>query len=225
MPCGPELPNGPNACYQLKKWNEKEKTIAVPAGQIAKWKDFAQVEMIVRMMWAEAILRLDSFTTTGDVAQVVVQNPERDMVFLRPYPMKLLDQSYHFENAYEFLDACGEWYLDTQAQRLYYLPRQGEDMTKAEVIVPVAESLLRIEGTLENPVHNVRFRGMTFEHTNWTKASQSGMLDMQAGMYNTESRAQQQAVVRPATGGRLCGCGQPGHIRSRYLSPPRRGRN
>ena len=177
-------PNAPNT-YSLN-WNVKDKTISVPAGQIANWNNFQQVEMVVSLMWAEAILRLDSFTTNGDTADLVVQNPERDMVFLRPYPAKLPDQAYHFENAYEFLDAPGEWYLDTRVKTLYYKPRKGEDMTKTEVIAPAIETLLRVEGTLEKPVHDLCFRSLAFEHSNWTRASKSGMLNMQAGLFNTK---------------------------------------
>ena len=37
----------------------------------------------------------------------------------------------YFENAIEMLDRPGEWFLDTAAGKLYYRPRNGEDMARA----------------------------------------------------------------------------------------------
>ncbi|MGW8256453.1 MAG: right-handed parallel beta-helix repeat-containing protein, partial [Thermoguttaceae bacterium] len=94
--------------------------------------------------------------------------------------------------------APGEWFLDTKNKTVYYKARAGEDMTKAEVIAPGIETLLRVEGTLDRPVRNLRFRGLTFAHSTWTKPSQSGILNMQTGMYNTKVEAKNmQWTARP----------------------------
>ena len=69
---------------------------------------------------------------------------------------------------------------------IVYLPRAGEDMTKAEVIVTALETLVCVEGTLDQPVWNLRFRGFTWEHTNWHRLNEAGILSTQAGIYNTK---------------------------------------
>ena len=69
------------------------------------------------------------------------------------------DSRCYIENALELLDEPGEWYLDRTAKTVYYMPRQGEDMTKAEVIAPAVEKLVELRGTLDRPVHNIQFRG------------------------------------------------------------------
>jgi hypothetical protein len=61
------------------------------------------------------------------------------------------------ENAYELLDACGEWYLDRPAGVVYYMPRAGEDLNTAEVIAPVLETLVDIKGAIDAKVKQVRF--------------------------------------------------------------------
>ena len=90
------------------------------------------------------------------------------------------------ENAYELLDAPGEWYLDKtgaiggEAFTFYYKPLEGEDMYTAEVIVPVLEELLHIESSdIENPVSNLQFEGITFEHGTWLRPNTMGMVDAQ----------------------------------------------
>ena len=42
----------------------------------------------------------------------------------------------YFENALEMLDEPGEWYLDRHTGTLSYWPREGEDLTRAEVVAP-----------------------------------------------------------------------------------------
>lgn len=71
-------------------------------------------------------------------------------------------------NAREFLDEPGEFYFDPSSQTLYYMPRSGEDMNQAEVIAPVLETLLTIQGkNLKQRVSNIRFSGITFAYTAW----------------------------------------------------------
>jgi len=48
------------------------------------------------------------------------------------------EQRYHLENFREALDAPGEWFLDRDGT-LSYLPRPGEDMTRAEVVAPLTD--------------------------------------------------------------------------------------
>lgn len=66
------------------------------------------------------------------------------------------------ENAYELLDAEGEWYLDRSTGTLYYKPRANEDMATAEVILPKLETLINGSG-----VSNVQFKGITFAYATW----------------------------------------------------------
>ena len=76
----------------------------------------------------------------------------------------------HFilENALRFLDAPGEWFLSRDGT-LYYKPRPGEDMAQAEVVAPVAEKFIVIQGdpAADKFVENVRFEGLTFQHGQW----------------------------------------------------------
>ncbi len=72
------------------------------------------------------------------------------------------------ENAREFLDSPGEWYLDRSTGVLSYWPRPGEDLTRSEAIAPVAQNaLLAIVGTRQQPVRNLHFQGLHVEHADW----------------------------------------------------------
>jgi len=107
---------------------------------------------------------------------------------------------YFFENYLGALDAPGEWFLDGEGW-LYYQARDGEDLSRAEVVVPVLESLMEIGGTAEKPVKHLRFEHIAFRHSALRTPSK-GVPPYQAAMAVQES----MVTVRNAreTGFRFC---------------------
>lgn len=77
-------------------------------------------------------------------------------------------QRFHLENYREALDAPGEWFLERDGT-LFYKPRPGEDMTKAEVIAPVLDQFIQMQGDPEGDrwVQNITFRGLSFQHAQY----------------------------------------------------------
>ncbi|MFJ9784842.1 fibronectin type III domain-containing protein [Amycolatopsis sp. NPDC101161] len=81
------------------------------------------------------------------------------------------------ENAFELLDTPGEWYLDRAAHVVYYLPKPGQDLRRADVEVPVLEKLVDARG-----IHDVAFRGLRYSYATWlTPSSPEGFSEIQAG--------------------------------------------
>ena len=79
-----------------------------------------------------------------------------------------LDGKHIIHNAFELLDTPGEFYFDRKEQTVYYYPHLTDDMTTAEVIVPVTETLLRIEGEVPSGlIKNLVFDGLSFTHTDY----------------------------------------------------------
>jgi hypothetical protein len=67
----------------------------------------------------------------------------------------------YFENAREFLDQPGEWYLDRTTRQISYYARPGENMTTANVVAPVVhDTLLSVQGTASQRVQNLVFKGI-----------------------------------------------------------------
>ncbi len=107
------------------------------------------------------------------------------------------------ENAYELMDQEGEWYLDktgaidgTSTPKIYYKPRYGENMLTANVIVANVETLLLGKGTLDNPIRNIQFYGLSFEHAGWLDPNSArGYIDTQAGFKINETHAGYQDIA------------------------------
>lgn len=95
---------------------------------------------------------------------------------------------FTIRNAFEFLDSPGEFYFNHATHTLYYFARDGEDMSRARVIAPLSEGLLRITGNSTNDrVRNLVFEGITFAYDHWLleKVGDSrGMVGVQSlGLY------------------------------------------
>lgn len=78
-------------------------------------------------------------------------------------------QRYYLENAKEFLDAPGEWYLNRKTGVLSYWPMPGEKLDNCEAVAPALTELVRIEGKPEDNrfVDFVTLRGISFQHSDW----------------------------------------------------------
>lgn len=142
-----------------------------------------EVEVSVLIAWMHKRLRLARIADTehADVVRAVIAEPEWDGVTKQPQGDRVyLGRNYWLENAPEFLDAPGEFYLDRTTGVLRYLPRDDEDVASAEIVRPELESLVVLEGRLDAPVQHLRFEGLTFAYTGWTRPNRVGFVDVQA---------------------------------------------
>ena len=200
--------NGAFNFNRLTAADNTAQTIQVAASEVGTWNNLTKVEMHIMTGWADSNVRLASVSTSGSTATLKVQSPESTMLFARPYPHLggqfggFTKHCYYFENALEFLDQPGEWYLDETKNTLYYMPRTGEDMSKATVVAPMLETVVAVTGTsTTNQAGYLWFQGITFAHSTYLRPSQMGFLDAQAGQYNiTATSDNKQTVGRPPAG-------------------------
>ena len=137
-----------------------------------------KVEFCVNHYWQHFRYRLASFSITGDTTALTFKLPEGGI----EHPTIDDRAPFILENAYEFLDAEGEWYLDSENSMLYYKPRKGELMTKTQAVIPVLETILNIAGTQTAKVHDIQFRGISFQYSNWTAPDDRGYTSAQAAI-------------------------------------------
>jgi hypothetical protein len=142
----------------------------VPAGYttidatIADWRNPGDVELGFYNTWSHKIARVKEITRTSDGAIIEMAQP--GFYLCNRAGGAVAQMPAYIENALELLDEPGEWYFDRPTHTLYYMPRAGEDMSKAEVIAPRLEKLLEVGGA-----HDIRFEGLTFAHATWLRPS------------------------------------------------------
>jgi len=76
-------------------------------------------------------------------------------------------QSVFLEHALEFVKEPGQWYLSRKTGVLHYKAAKNENPNNKQFIAPLAQQLIKIEGTKENPVRNLHLTGIEFTHAGW----------------------------------------------------------
>lgn len=151
---------------RLIHWDDHGRTLAVHAADLpADLRGLTStVEMVIKTHWDVAQLSIAAVSTSGGVTTVTPQEPGRATAFFpgRAEIYHAPGQTFYLENSYDLLGAPGEWFLDREADRAYYIPRPGEDMRKATVIVPVSEDVLDVRGA-----SSLTFQGLTIEYAGW----------------------------------------------------------
>ncbi len=125
-------------------------------GNLADWPDLQGNRIIMLLRW---------HTGRNSIAQVDLEKrivrlkePQEGLVVVPP--------RYYVENLEALLDAPGEWHHAPGSGRLSFIPPLDlGDPNQACISVPRLANLVRVAGTAEKPVRNLRFCGLTFEGT------------------------------------------------------------
>ena len=180
---------------RLTKVDSSGRAFDVSADYIKNIKNIEDVEIHLMIAWSENILRLEKAQVNGGTAKLIPKDPERTKLFHRAYPMlgtafasnPPKQQVFYLENSYDLIDAPGEWYLDEKEHVLYYKAREGENMATAHVVAPRLNTLFSVLGKdTKNKVGYMSFEGLIFAHSNYTRPSEEGFLDLQAANFNVD---------------------------------------
>ncbi len=136
-------------------------------------RELRQVTLVAYNAWSTSLHRL--LAVEADSARVVTVAADR-----YPFFRWGARQRYHVEGFRAALDAPGEWHLGPDGL-LHYMPRAGEDMTRAHVVAPLAEKfvVLRGDARLGRYVEHVTFDGLHFHHGRYVLPDE-GLRDGQA---------------------------------------------
>lgn len=152
---------------------------------LASWLNPADIEFVYRHIWTNPRAGVARIERIDDSTVVTMDQPGFNNG--RHKGMTSIDLPWYVENAFELLDQPGEWYLDRSGAlsgapyTLFYKPYDWEDLTQAEVLVPVLERLITVAGKdVKNPVGGLTFEGLTFAYTTWLRPSSNyGLPDAQ----------------------------------------------
>jgi hypothetical protein len=161
-------------------WNNRGQTQFICAeGDVGAFRNLGEVEVVCLHFWIEERSPIKAFDPA-----------ERRVTMARPSRGGLVGcggsqpADYYLDNVAEALTEPGEWYLDRGTGRLTYLPLPGEKPGRTEVWAP---RLLQLVTLLGQPVESrhvehIRFRGLTFRHTDWRHpGEETGGVDPDTG--------------------------------------------
>ena len=133
-----------------------------------------------RSFYADPADLAEDFTNPGDVQVRILHYWHDELMYLtgvdrqsgklglsRPSSMLIRDiDRYYFENVFEALNGPGEWYLNRETRKLYYVPRDGEAADTLVLKTSSLERLIDIDG-----VSGIGFEGIRFTETDWNVPS------------------------------------------------------
>ncbi len=136
-------------------------------------RELQDVTLVAYHKWCITRRFLTAIDTT---ANVIITIGEK----LKSYSGWPKNTRFHLENFKAALDVAGEWFLERNGT-LYYMPRPGEDMSKAHVVAPAVEKLVIFEGKpeAEQFVEHIQLKGLVFHH-NQSLLPRSGYYPYQA---------------------------------------------
>lgn len=172
---------------RILSWDFKSQTCEIPAVNVPE-SNINGMEMVIHQWWAIANLRIKSVLKKGGKVTLSFHQPESRIQSEHPWPAPWISEktgnsAFFLTNAIQFLDQPGEWFADLKQGKLYYWPKQGEQMITAKVVAPSLENLLTVQGTLDKPVEHIRFQNISFQHASWLRPSKMGHVPLQTGMY------------------------------------------
>lgn len=131
--------------------------------------NFDDLEIVNGTTWNENIVCSRDVKVDGGSLIILLQQPYGAIAQTPGWGAGFSAGGWHtIYNSFSFVDEPGEFYFDKTDKVLYYYPRQGEDMTKADVEAPVADQLIVIEGKSRSErAENITFSGITFANTDY----------------------------------------------------------
>lgn len=145
---------------------------------MADWRNQGDIEFCYHVVWCHTRCKVRDIKREGDRA--IVAMLQQHFTHAREKEGVQVKLPDYIENALELLDEPGEWYFDRASKTVYYKPLPGQDMSRAHVVAPAVEKLIELRGTLDQPVENLHFAGITFAEGGWLGPSESGFVDVQA---------------------------------------------
>jgi len=145
------------------------------AKDVSNYNNSEDIELVQLNVWTEKIFCVQEIKKDADTAIVKLQQPYGAIATSLGWAAATnFKGNFMIRNAYELLDSPGEFYFNRKTQTLYFYSN-GEDMSTAEVIAPVSDGLIRIEGrSTKARVKNIKFEGITFSYDHWQLLNVAG---------------------------------------------------
>lgn len=134
--------------------------------------------------WVKSLCGISS--TSGSsvtMASPCFDNLRTPMAGYTVDPSTLSGPAY-VENNLALLTQPGQFYVNTHDGQVFYIPRAGETLSRATVVVPQLSSLVAA-----NNVSNLTIAGLSFAYATWLPSATQGIVDIQSNVYDASSNS------------------------------------
>jgi hypothetical protein len=171
-------------------------------GDPANWTNVRDIEAVILTQWKTMTVPLQSITPANGSSPGLLRMAEPAWTNANVFRdsngqpgIWSFWQVTRFQNAYQFLDSPGEWYLDQRRGWLYYMPYPWQNLRTADVELPVLQTLVEGRGSPTRPVRNIEFHGLSFAYATWLQpGGDNGYVSDQAGFHLVGSHHQPNVI-------------------------------
>lgn len=157
--------------------------VVVEDSRYAGYKNQSDIQLHFSSGWKSYLINVENITEDNTSSRFKVSRYAIDTANSKVQHHMYNNHHVWIENAFEELDEPGEFYYDKAEEKIYYIPRDGEDMQTALVHIASLETLLDFRGSdAYHKVENITFKGFTFENAAWYQPAEHGLLNDQAQM-------------------------------------------
>lgn len=139
---------------------------------IENWTNLEDVQTVVIHRWVETRMRTGNFDSGTRWVDLLPPAPDPVFDLNASHPTHGAGLApYFFDGVFETMSEPGEWYLNRDNGRLYYIPLPDQAMESTSVIAPRLKELFRVSGTdfvstgKNERIWNVGFNRIAFLHT------------------------------------------------------------
>lgn len=151
------------------------------------YKNIDNIQLHFHCAWEDYLMNVTEIRDGKDGEKHLLLEQPMCMMILKPTDVILpveAGSSFYLENAFEELDVPGEYYYSKEQGKIYYMPRDGEDLTKTPVYMPNLEVITDVRGSdFNHKVKNIVFDGITFCHGKHLLGYLEGMCSVQANYW------------------------------------------
>lgn len=159
---------------EKKKLFDGDNIFKPAVGDFKNWESLPDAEIVILHYWIETRLgnpRYDEKSGWVTCSRRSVFN------LYEPHNSKLA--RYYIDNLKEAMTEPGEWYLDRNEGKLFYIPKQGETLKNTKICAPLTKVFLKINGDAYHHgqvvhdilgvqhVENLKFEGLHFRNSDW----------------------------------------------------------
>ncbi len=114
-------------------------------------RNLTDIDVFVHQLWTTSRLPVASYDRSTGVARFT----KKSVFHLSANPKDELSQ-YYLDNVAESFDSPGEWYLDRTMGKVFYIPKQSEDISKFVAYAPMTPTVIRFSGCKDVVIRDLR---------------------------------------------------------------------
>ena len=186
--------NGPGQeVFEVVDWSG----LATTNTEIAEWKNIRDLEMVFEVGWVHRVVPIEWVKPLPD-GRLYIKPVRAAFLSARSVEgVQIGSCPNYIENVFELLGKPLEWYFDRTEQMLYVGFEEGDCPDNHEIVIPLVEQLVKVEGDLDHQPCHLCFRNLHFMHTTWLFPQRYGIPEVQANQMKFKEVPEELILDKP----------------------------